>query len=178
MPTRQRKNKVHKKRTFRMKGGVGEEEGMNPMHSNIYTGEICTGEKNMQQYKFVDCLYDLIINSEKTIGGSQTKVQSRINEIIDELSVEELNQKDYNNNYLLIVAITFNNVATVKKLLDMGVNPNVSNSEGKTALEIAIQKDNAEIIKLLLEKRESKGGKRNTKRNRTIKRKKINKRTT
>lgn len=164
-----------------MKGGVGEEvrdEVENPMHYNTYTDKICTGKPNMQTHAFVNCLYDLIINSEKTIGGSQTKVQLRINEIIDKLSVDELNQKDYNQNYILIVAITFNNVATVKALLDKGVNPNVMNGEGKTALEIAIQKDNAEIIKLLLEKRESKGGKRNKKRNRTIKRKKINKRTT
>jgi ankyrin repeat protein len=179
MPTRQRKNKVHKKRTFRMKGGVGEEDVKNPMHSNTYTDQLYTGEKNMQQSTFVNSLYDLIRNSKQTIGGSQTEVQPHINKIIDEMSVEELNKKDYFGNYILIVAITFDNVATVKKLLDKGVNPNVLDRENKTALEIAIQKNNTEIIKMLIEKREAKGekreakgGKRNKKRNRTIKRKK------
>lgn len=173
-----------------MKGGVGDEvrdKVKNPMHYNTYTDKIYTGEPNMQTPAFVKFLYELIQYNTKTIGGSHTTAQSHINEIIDKMTVEELNKKDCNNNYLLIVAITFNNVATVKALLDKGVNPNVVHHTGKTALAIARENGNTEIVEMLeqsvanqkgntemLENGEAKGGKRN----RTIKRKKINKRTT
>lgn len=46
-------------------------------------------------------------------------------------------------------AVSGNHIEVVKILLEVGADPNIKNSEGKTAKEIAIERENADIIKLL-----------------------------
>lgn len=60
-----------------------------------------------------------------------------------------LNMKIYRNNTLLSIAINLNDFETVSKLIELGVDPNVS-YDNKKPLLLACEKGNIQIIKLLM----------------------------
>lgn len=55
-----------------------------------------------------------------------------------------------NEDSLLIIAIKKLDIAKIKDILSKGININLQNKNGKTALDYAIEANNAEIAKLLL----------------------------
>lgn len=60
-------------------------------------------------------------------------------------------QQDYTGLTPLMKTVFYNNIEMAKLLLEHGANPNIKDKYGNTALKYAKEKDNTDIINLLLE---------------------------
>lgn len=81
-----------------------------------------------------------------------TAIQHGNNNILDNLLELKplLNDKDIDGNTALHYAIITRNKIAAKALVEIGANPNIKNNDNKTALKIAQERDDHEMIKILL----------------------------
>ena len=185
MPTRQRKNKVNKKRTFRMKGGVGEEEGMNPMYNDKKDGNTKEdmGVDFLKDYEYVkdDTGFDNIPNGNQYMKDDkiddpesllfvalQNNNLARFNALLPNILYPNATKKG-GNGFLHFVAKDWMDDKSIESiinaLLEKGADPNIQNNKGNTPLHYLAFKGNDTLVNTLAQIFLEKGADPNIKNN-------------
>jgi len=89
---------------------------------------------------------DNFLHAQHAVEAKDNKVLSQL---IDHINI---NQTDAQGNTLLHTSSQYKNYEAAKFLLKMGIDRNLRNKNGNTALAVAINEDNLDISRLLLEK--------------------------
>lgn len=118
----------------------------------LYTNEITVGDLFAPNSITVDnCKFELQLDNGEILSESKKKTGSFV---FGELKSGKLSSKNISvinnqNETLLFTAIRNGNDAFAQKLIKEGIDKTVVNTEGKTALDVAIETGNTKIQKLL-----------------------------
>ncbi|KAJ8877153.1 hypothetical protein PR048_021606 [Dryococelus australis] len=99
--------------------------------------------------RITDVLLPVVHQLDNSIIASPRKATLQLRSADDSCAVQN---SAWRHERRLALAVSLNNVELVKKLLEAGVNPSCSDSEGRTPLHLASSRGFTEIVKVLLDK--------------------------